>query len=151
MINLNKHQRLAYENPFIEGQGPPHLPEGWFTHDEMVEGQAVRIGITVSVAAENRPKYGTDAVWEVSVSVWPTSMAERLSHPEDMPIQVDKWTETHKEIAAKTYGKNVAGISVSSEPESAQKEGVVGSGTYALHLLVPLNEEEREGLPVERK
>lgn len=149
MMNLNRYQRLAYENPFIEGQGPTHMPDLWFLHDEIVDQQAAKIGITVSVAAENRAHHDTDAVWEVSVSLWPTSMSERLSYPLDMPIELSKWTEAHKQIAAKVHATNVEGIGARPDTDNPHTQGTVWSGEYALHLRLPLNEEEREGLSVE--
>ena len=76
MIKLNRYQRLAYDNPTIEGQHATHMPDGWLVHNETIDEQAVTVGITVDVAAENRAHYGTDAVWMISVSIWPTSMAE---------------------------------------------------------------------------
>lgn len=150
MINLNRYQRLAFENPIIDEQPPTHMPEGWSVHDETIDEQAVTVGITVDVDADNRDEHDTDAVWQVSVSMWPTSVAEKLSNPDGVPIQLSKWSARHKEIAAKAQARNVEGISVSDgEPIDPQPEGTVLEGTYALHLRLPLNEEEREGLPVE--
>lgn len=149
MISLGRYQRLAYENPFIEGQGPTHMPEMWFLHDEILDEQAIRVGITVSVSGENRHHHETDAVWEVSVSIWPTSMAERLSYPEDFPIEVSKWTEAHKQIAGKAHGKNIEGVGIRPDAENPHQQALVWPGTYALHLHLGLNEEERAGLGVE--
>lgn len=149
MIKLNRYQRLAYDNPTIEGQHATHMPDGWLVHNETIDEQAVTVGITVDVAAENRAHYDTDAVWMISVSIWPTSMAERLSNPAEVPIEVSKWTERHKEIAARAHGANVEGISVRGEPDDRETKGHVWPGRYSLHLRVPLNEEERRELPVE--
>lgn len=152
MIKLNRYQRLAFENPIIEGQPPLYMPEGWSVHGETIDEQAVTVAITVDVDADNRAEHDTDAVWWVSVSVWPTSVAEKLSNPDGVPIEVSKWTEKHKEIAAKAQARNVEGISVSGgEPIDPQPEATVLEGTYALHLRLPLNDEEREALPVEPK
>ena len=152
MIKLNRYQRLAFENPIIEGQPPLNMPEGWSVHGETIDDQAVTVGLTVDVDTDNRAEHDTDAVWQVSVSVWPTSVAEKLSEPDGVPIELSKWTVRHKEIAAKAQARNVEGISVSGgEPIDPQPEGTVLEGTYALHLRLPLNDEEREGLPVESK
>lgn len=148
-LKFNRHQRLAYDNPTIEGQYATHLPDGWFIHNETVDDQAVTVGVTVDVSVDNYESHGTDAVWMTSVSVWPTSAAEMLSNPEGLPIEVAKWTEHHKEIAAKAHGGNVEGIGVRGEPDAPQPQGLVWPGTYSLHLRVPLSEEEREGLAVE--
>ena len=152
MISLNRYQRLAFENPIIEGQPPLNMPEGWSVHGETIDDQAVTVAITVDVDSDNRVEHHTDAVWQVSVSVWPTSVAEQLSNPDGIPIEVLKWTEAHKQIAAKAQARNLEGISVSGgEPIDPQPEATVLEGTYALHLRLALNVEEREGLRVESK
>lgn len=127
------------------------MSEMWFLHDKIVDEQAVRIGITVSVSAENRSQHDTDAIWEVSVSLWPTSMSERLSYSDELPIEVSKWTGAHKQIAAKVHAQSVEGIGARPDADNPDMHWTVWPGEYALHLHLPLNEEEREGLGVETK
>lgn len=148
MLNLNRSQRIAYENPVIEGQPPLHLPENWALHREEVDGQAVTVVIMVSVASEHRRAYGTDAIWEISVSLWPTSVAEKLPHPEGSPIKVSKWTDRHREIAGKVYQANTRGL---GDRGGAPAQAAAADGTYSTHLHLPMTEEERAGLPVEEK
>lgn len=150
-MNLNRYQRLAYENPCIDGQPPLHMPEGWILHGEEIDGQSVTVGVTVSVSAEHHVNHGSDAIWEISVSIWPTSVAEKLSHPQDFPMEVPRWTDHHKEIALKAHEKNVRGISIRDESPDPDLQGTVGEGRYAMHLHVPLNEEERAGLEIDRR
>ena len=148
MISLNRYQRLAYDNPIIEEQPPTHMPEGWMLHKETIDGQTVMVAITVSVAAENRSKLGADAIWDVSVSIWPSTVAEKVSTPQGRPIEVSKWTDHHSQIAGKAYEGNTQGIGLRDDPEHP---GVAGQSTYTAHLRLPMNEEERAGLGVDPK
>lgn len=148
MISLNRYQRLAYDNPIVEEQPPTHMPEGWMLHQETIDGQTVMVAITVSVAAENRSSVGTDAVWEVSVSIWPSTVAEQLSTPQGRPIEVSKWTNHHSTVAGKAYEANTRGIGRRDDEEA---QGVAGQATYTAHLRLPLTEEERAELPVQPK
>lgn len=148
MISLSRYQRLAYNNPIIEEQPPTHMPDGWMLHRETIDGQTVMVAITVSVAAENRESHGTDAIWDISVSIWPSTVAERLSTPQGMPIEVSNWTDHHSQVAGKAYEANTQGIGRRDDPESP---GVAGQGTHTAHLRLPMSEEERAGLDVEPK
>ena len=147
-MNLNRYQRLAYTNPIIEEQPPTHMPDGWMLHRETIDEQNVMVAITVSVAAENRARHGTDAIWDISVSIWPSTVAERVSTPQGMPIEVSKWAEHHGEVAGKAYEANTQGIGRRDDPESP---GVAGQGSYTAHLRLPMSEEERAGLEVAPK
>lgn len=149
MIKLNRYQRLAFENPFIDGMPPLDMHSGWMLHAEIAGEQSVTVGVTVDVDGDYRLGYGTDALWQISVRVWPTSLKEKLSFPEQRPIEVARWQDHHREAAFRAHESNARGIG-HREAEFDIREAVF-SETYASHLWLALTEEERDGLPVVEK
>lgn len=131
---MNEHQRKAYEAPVRGGVASPD-DAGYYRHDEYPGGIRVTVMVTVDVP-EMEPGSALDhgALWHTSVSCWPRPGAAR-------PLPVARWKRRHREAAARTQAANAEGVG----DRDAQSRLV--EGEHAVHLYVPLNNEELAGLP----
>ena len=130
---MNEHQRRAYERPLM-GDGAPDAEPGYYRHRETRRGVDVTVMVTVDVGGGEARRFGSDAVWHVSVSPWPRPGAKR-------PLPVPRWKPRHQDAALAAHGENAEGVG----RRSAQ--GFLEFGEYAAHLYLPLSDEEREELP----
>lgn len=130
---MNEHQRRAYGRPLIGG-GAPDAESGYYRHRETRRGVDVTVMVTVDVGEGEARRFGSDAVWHVSVSCWPRPGAKR-------PLPVARWKPRHRDAALAVHGENAEGVG------QRDAQGFLEFGEYAAHLYLPLSEEEREGLP----
>jgi len=129
-LEMNEHQRKAYEQPL--GAGPPPPPRH-FVHPEVSGGVPLNVSLTADVGPEVADRFGTAGVWHCSVSAWPRS---RSSYP----IPVERWKLKHREAAEAAIRKNLTGVG----REGA--EPIREEGGLALHAYLPMNERELDGL-----
>lgn len=128
---MNEYQRTAYEAP-LHGQEPAPEPDR-YRHLEVHDGVQVTVMVTVDVGEEEERRFGTDAVWHVSVSCWPRPGAAR-------PLPLYRWKRRHRQAALEAHARNARGVG------EAAAQGYLEYGEYAVHLYLPLSGEERAGL-----
>ncbi len=67
---LNEYKRRAYERPVMGGV-TPGAESGYYRHRETRRGVDVTVMVGVDVGEEEARRFGSDAVWHVSVNCWP--------------------------------------------------------------------------------
>lgn len=120
---MNEYQRRAYERP-LSGDGRPDAEPGYYRHREARRGMDVTV--SVDVGEEEAERFGSDAVWHVSVSCWPWPGAKR-------PLPVSRWKPRHQDVALGAHKENAEGV---GEPGA---EGFLEFGEYAAHLYLRLS------------
>jgi hypothetical protein len=135
---MNEYQRRAYdERPLID-DGAPDAESGYYRHRETRRGVDVTVMVTVDVGEGEARRFGSDAVWHVSVSCRPPPGARR-------PLPVSRWKPRHRDAALAAPGDNAEGVGQHGA------EGFLEFGEYPAHLYRPLSDREREGLSASRR
>ncbi len=130
---MNEYKRRAYERPVMGGV-TPGAESGYYRHRETRRGVDVTVMVGVDVGEEEARRFGSDAVWHVSVNCWPRPGAR-------LPLPISRWKQRHRDAALGAHGENAKGVG------SPGAERFLEFGEYAAHLYLPLSNEEREGLP----